>query len=644
MRTPYHFVVIVFLFFWFNLSIAQYAVGQKDYADKSGNGKIDTLQLIWNGKKVVVVDEDECFLHTWQAKGFEPEAQLNRAFSVGVEPPVVWNPLRAGWGSYIIVGDGDGDGVFNSNRDFYYRIVDLNHDRLPEIEYFGVAAGKENVIEMLVNLNGERDFKYLDFKNFLLANEQRFAPGKKLYCNVSGSGFFHNSRLDWPDLSIAWENPIAWYDFNHDGYTDMAMRITTLQQNKFVHEAEFAYVLNDDLGPDNWQSLDCQFTLVTYKAGPEPAVVHPGLAMDDFVDDIAVLAAPEYLRPLLGERFQKMAYSVEKIYLPLMDGYKLATDYSGWRGAWLLWDEDNDDTRWEEMFSRKEVAPPADWQAIADKIGDRVEVDSDFVGKGKYYVGPFDGKIHLYKANDSDWNVDYYGHYRQMIGQPMPGVPVPDGLLHDLIKYYDRDKNGFIDRIDYGSAAFGHEAETFKVERSVNLLDYADNENPHPDVAPLFDLRVKADNTHWKVSNWDGEPFEDWSGTSIYQGYQKVKVLYHKLCAAQWHEARMLYDTAVYLGLNTSQSLSECAAAKELDEQEKKELKDIRMLRGYDAITTATSLWQKHHHGYWLKEKVLLDILDQVDEQTAAEVRRLYYTDRISELCVFLMNCFTAIP
>ena len=98
----------------------------------------------------------------------------------------------------------------------------------------------------------------------------------------------------------------------------------------------------------------------------------------------------------------------------------------------------------------------------------------------------------------------------------------------------------------------------------------------------------------------------------------------------------MMYDTAVYLGLNKSEFLPECTAPAHLEKQRKGLVGDIRVLRGYASLTDACSLREKYHFGYWLKEKVLLDILEAVGEKTAFEVMRLYYTKRIAELCGML--------
>jgi hypothetical protein len=609
------------------------------YEDLSGDGTVDTLHTLWNQKRVVVVDEGSDFLPRWQAASLDPAETLTEAFSAGAEPPVVWNPLRANWGSYLLLADNDGDGEFSGKADFYYRIVDLNQDGSPDLEYFCANT----VVETMVNLNGERDFKHLNFAGFGYGNEHGYAEGGRYFQNVHGSGFFLNTRIHWGDVSLAWETPIAWYDFNHDGFTEMVMRIADegypthdLQgQSARAHEAEFAFELNGELSREKWHSLDCQLTYTAYWT--------PGLSLTNFVDDIVALPAPAYARKFFGPGWEQMAREDRRFYLPYLDGYKIATDFDGWIGTWWLFDEDNDDNRWEEMFARNDKY--SDTRIFSDKLGDRVEHDTDFDGKGQLYIGAFDGRIHLYRADEADWNVDYYGHFKGAIDRssawgattdegPEPGK----GLLHDLVRYHDTDGNGFIDRIEYGLAEYGNVQQTWRVNRTVNLLTFANSEHPHPDVQPLFNLRVDTPMNGWKISNWDGEPILDWSDTAPYEAYRKLKKIYEQLCARQWLEARMLYDTAVSLGLNVSEHSEECAVPPQLSNEEKAGITDVRVLRGYASLTAAAGLREKYHHGYWLKEKVLLDLLDAVEPERKAAIQKLFYTGRIPDLCKELQH------
>ncbi len=603
------------------------------YMDLSGDGKVNAVRLTWNGKDVLLIDEDGRFLWRWARDGIDAAQALTKAFVPGAEPPVTWSPLRAGWGTYMLLADVDGDGQFAGRADFYYRAVDVNHDGMPEFEYFNAST----IVELDVNVNGERHFKYLDFLNFSYPDEQRYGKGGRYYQNVHGSGFFHNTRVNWRDISLAWETPIAWYDFNNDGFAEMVMRITDegypsheLDQGQSggAQEAEFAFELNGELNRDKWHSLDFQLTYTAYK--------NPGLPLKPYTDDIKSILPPDYARKYFGKGWEQFASVSKRVMMPYIDGYKIATDFTGWTSIFLLWDEDNDDNRWEQMFGRQEVSNGG----FADKLGDRIEIDSKFRGKGQLYIGAFDGKIHLFGADKTEWPIDYYGHYKGSTDriQTNEGPKPPVGVLHDIAHYYDTDKNGFIDRIEYGTAEYGREKETWKLTRVVNLFDFADKENPHPDVQPLFDLKVDSRMTGWKLSTWDGTPIRDWTDTAPYDAYRKIKAVYERVCASQWQEARMLYDTAVYLGLNKSENLDECAVPPKLTKEQKLSVKDVQVLRGYASLTDAVGLREKYNDGYWLKEKVLTDIMDGIEPEMTGRIQKLYYTGRISELCSTLIR------
>ena len=608
------------------------------FNDLNGDGIPDALVTTWNGKTVVFLSDTGKL--PWP-RDKEPEDwsdYFNGAFNVGRNPPVVWNPIRAGWGTYTLLVDNDGDGKIGA-ADFYYRSMDINGDGMPEMIVFNASG----VVEVVVNVNGERDFKNLDWSTFTYGEEQTYTGHSRYVQNVHGSGFFVNTRIAYDDLSLAWETPIAWYDFDHDGFSEMVMRIADVGRFKDgivwqdsiaenfgqtggAHEAEFAFELNGELCQDRWHSLDFQLTLCAYG--------EPGLPLRPYADDMKILGIPDSGRELLSTECRKLTDVTRRIHLPFVDGYKIATDYAKWTSAWIIWDEDNDDNRWEEMFSRYE----RDWHAYADRIGDRVEIDSTFKGKGRLYIGAFDGRIHLHGADKAEWTVDYYAHYKGAVDrkETPEGPEPPEGLLHDVVRYHDTTGNGFIDRIEYGTAEYGREEATWKVERTVNLLEFADDQMPQPDVQPLFDLKVDAPATGWKVSTWDGNPIEDWAGTAPYEAYRKLKTIYEGLCARQWVDARMLYDTALYLGLGKSERLPECTAPVHLEKEHKGSVRDIRVLRGYATLTDACSLREKYHFGYWLKEKVFMDILEAVDGQTTREARKLYYTRRIPELCGLL--------
>ena len=176
-------------------------------------------------------------------------------------------------------------------------------------------------------------------------------------------------------------------------------------------------------------------------------------------------------------------------------------------------DEDEDDTRWEEMFSRYE---PEVFR-LSDRIGDRHERDTHFKGQGQLYISKFDRRIHLWHADFAVWDVDplawYKGeevYFSTVTNRPDDGPQPPVGLRYPRVRYKDTNGNGFIDRIEYltveYTGKFGNEGVTEKLDRVVSLLDYADETLPHPDVCLRTDPRVDAPLSGWSLAKWDGRP------------------------------------------------------------------------------------------------------------------------------------------
>jgi hypothetical protein len=310
--------------------------------------------------------------------------------------------------------------------------------------------------------------------------------------------------------------------------------------------------------------------------------------------------------------------------------------YPNWEAAWLLFDEDDDDCRWEEMFSIHEDGSfgGQDLRYFADKIGDRWEMDSDFSGCGKLYVGKFDGRIHLYGAEKGEWRIDYYSLFKYIYDEPPFGPVPPEGLRYDRVRYFDTDGNGFIDRIEYSAVEFGREDTTEEIRHVVDLRRFGDD----ADVCDVIDPRVDAPLTGWKFSVWDGRPLslEEINAGSCGRAYAKMKELYRQVADQMWARAIRLFEAARSTGLTAREGDSECAVGPEWIERPAEErlgIQDITMRQGYAGLTAAKTLREKYHRGYWLREKVFTDILWQASETERETLCRLYYTGRIDELC-----------
>jgi hypothetical protein len=620
------------------------------YNDLNRDSKPDTLITTWNGRTMAFVSDNGALPWPTEHESRDWDDYFNEAFSVGEEPPVTWNPMRSGWGGYTILVDRDQSGRFDDPGDWYYKVLDLNHDGDPDGEFYHAYPGQNLCSKLHINLNGEREMSYLDWEKFGYGYENRSLDGGKYVMNVHGNGFFLNAYTHEVQTGI--ENPLAWYDFNGDGFNNMSMRNSSANRDESrtrhfsrFEQIEISFELNGNTGPERWHSLDMQMTFVgdqRFRAEKTPGADRP-LEYAHYIDRIpgmTGLKAAEFL----SENKRRTRLEEIRRFMPYLDGYRIATDYDGWLSVWLQFDEDGDDTRWEEMFSRYEP----EVFVLSDRIGDRYERDSRFLGRGKLYVGKFDRRIHLFHADFAAWDIDALAWYKgeeayfaMVSNRPDDGPQPPVGLRYPRVRYTDTDGNGFIDRVEYltveYTGEFGTEEPTERVERSVLLLDYADDDLPHPDVCDLVDPRVTTPMTGWSIAKWDGEPLQpaDFEGTPVKAGFDKMSALYDEACNLMWSDAQQLHQVAVKVGLNRSQELDRESTPRP-SRAELNELRQLNIPQGYSLHLTGNTRREKYHNGYWLREKVFADIVahSALDRNT---LEQLYYTGKIEELCEYVL-------
>jgi len=615
--------------------------------DLTGNGRPDLVRTTWRGMPVILISDDGRFPWPREGENRDWDGFLSDAFDLGEGRPRTWNEARAGWGSYTILVDKDADGTFDGPGDFYYKAIDVDGDGRPEAEFIvppGVGGGILRLEKLFICLNGSHVMDYLDWEQFTYADEQLYTGTGNYIHGVHGNGLFLNGRFgpQWGgDIRLSWENPIAFYDFDDDGCTDLVIRAADapVPWHKWqdpdrpvdgrLEEFEVAFDLDRAGGPETPSHLDMQITFTAYERG--------GLPYKGYEQEVPGLGGlPE--ADFLFAATPQMRHETRRCFLPYFDGYKIGTEYDDWEAVWLLFDEDNDDNRWEEMFSPYED----DWHVFADHIGDRVEHDRANRGKGRLYVAPFDGKIHLYGAEDGEWRVDYYGLYKGAVDRkdtaegPMP----PEGLRYPLIRYADTDGDGFFDRIEYLTAEFGREETTAKVQRVVSLGELADGE-PFPDGLPIVEIRVDEPLTGQKLEDWDGKPVRN-IRTAARTAYERLCELFRRTTEESWSRARALYEAARRRGWNTSRDdpefspLPDCRwLAPErpmLTKQQLAGLDEIMVLGGYSRLLAPQTLMQKYRNAFWLKEKVFADVLSAAPPAAHIELQRLYYFGRFDEL------------
>ena len=617
------------------------------FYDLNGDGVMDTLAFSYLGHSAMFISDNGTL--PWGEEPFEGwEAYFKSAYYAG-EPKNPWNEERAAWGSYTLLIDKDDCGRFDSLGDFCYRAFDLNGDGAPEAEYYHLFPGEDwcpYSNKFVVNLNGERDLSYLDFLSLTYPDEQLYDAGGKYRMNVHGSGFFVNSYSAYPETS--WEAPIAWYDFDFDGKTDMVMRVGDTAHNEMIasgglrngethysgkaSEFELAFELNGNTSDERWHSLDLALSFYHYGA--------PALDYTQYTDTLPCFLPLKGSEPFYGALLDTRCRMTRQ-YLPYLDGVKIGLSHKGWEACFLCFDEDDDDCRWEEMFSNHEGnGEKADflWTRFSDHLGDRTEKDPDCAGEGKLYISPIDGKIHLYRAKHAWWEIDYLALYKGSKDHPFhtEGPLPPEGLRYDRVRYFDTDGNGFIDTVRYERVVYGHEEETPVLLREIRLADYAEESCPHPDEAPLFDPCPDVPESGFLLEIWNGEPFvqSDFAGSPAKVCYDRIKELYEQVCANMRHSARLLYDCAVRHGLNVSEGM-DADLRTEYSREELLSMKEYCVPKGYSRHLSGGTLREQYHNGFWLREKVFADLCacDMLDRFT---LEKYYYTARYAELCSYI--------
>ena len=628
--------------------VTRHPVLRWGYNDLNRDARPDTLVTIWNERTIAVVSDDGTLPWSPEEEGRDWNAYFNEAFNVGQDPPQTWNTLRSGWGGYTIFVDSDQSGRFDDRADWYYKALDLNGDGDPDGEFYH-AYPEVDCSKTHINLSGERGMSVLNWKDFAYGYENRSTDGGKYVMNVHGNGFFLNAYA--PEVQTGIENPLAWYDFDGDGFNNMSTRYSSASVDRAkrrhvsrYEQVEIAFELNGNTSKRRWHSLDLQLTFVGDQRFRQQrdATFTGGLEYGHFVDRIPGVEGLKDAE-FLSEKKRVSRLEVVRRYMPYMDGYRIATDDRNWLSVWLQFDEDEDDTRWEEMFSRYE---PEVFR-LSDRIGDRHERDSQFKGQGRLYISKFDRRIHLLHADFAVWDVDplawYKGeevYFSTVTNRPDDGPQPPVGMRYPRVRYKDTNGNGFIDRIEYltveYTGKFGNEAVTEKLGRVVSLLGYADDALPHPDVCPLTDPRVDTPLSGWSLAKWDGRPLRpaDFAGTPVKAGYDKMSRLYATAAAQMWRDAQQLYRLAKALGLNRSEKLDRAGIPRPSVEDRLK-LKQLNIPEGYSRHLAGNTRREQYHNGYWLREKVFADLLKYAGLDRGT-LEKYYYTGRIDALCEYV--------
>ena len=522
-------------------------------ADLDGDGKPDTLERWWNGKRVRWLDENRDLLP---------------------------DDTRGDLTGDTLQVDLDNDGRFDSDADIHIRWVDRDGDGVADLQVFAHNApwkpGRQNSRwpggHWMLFLNpdvrgvlGWMDWAAFDFDCWGYSGACNWLP------NYHHGDFLkiHAPPHALRDPRLNWENPFSFLDLDGDGAPEMNFRWCApfnpspdgfMDISNRYHEAYVTFDLDNDSGRGN--EVDYDFTL--YATGgltsfPYDGWTHPlpGHRGDPRFD------------PCFGHNEWRRVESVA--FIP-RDQQWNAFFTNGMTGMWFVYDEDDDDHRWErvEMLYPvdRETGRPADpWSLLrwpksrgpgadtnapsglcghrqSDSLGDRGEFDEDNSGGGKLYIAPFDRKLHLHGAEWGAWTVDREAKFHG--GWKTPSPTPAATRVQEVVRYTDTDRNGFLDRVE-----FDYDGDR-TIDLVVNLLDWKSDANPAPDAGEILDTHAL--------------------------GWRGLHDRFRTLAEQSWQEALLFHRAAWRRGLCDTET---------------------------DRLACATTPEEKHQHAYWLKETLL---------------------------------------
>ncbi len=548
--------------------------------DVDRDGQPDILETWWNGKRVRWFNEDG---------------------------KMKWSDVRGDMVGDALQIDRDGDGYYDGPGDLNIKWCDDDADGRPDVECFAANPADDaksthaGLSHWMVFIDVAHTGKlgYIDWTTFEFGRSNWRVPPTTYpwqpqpapnFSDYTGSSVFLKQHLPaWmsTDPRYNWENPFAFYDTDGDGCTEMSIRLldTTHKDGDkeaysgFANEAMGGIDLDNDSQKGNEFDYDMSYRFFSAADGSH------GDRIDyrKYHDKHPRIKAPQWVIDGHYFRFDNWRKIDEFIYVP-HDKCFDEMWHTNWGSCWMTFDEDDDDHRWERVELQYPTSDPYGverWgkgshegkalggHSQADILGDRGEWDQDNSGHGKLYVGSWDQKLHLFGAESGAWTVDEQAKYWG--SSPVLGnsSPLNAPRVGELVQYKDTDDNGYFDQI-----TFDYDGDR-KVDLTINLLDYATKDNPHPDVQALYDPA----NLKW----------------------QGLHELYGKISLSSFEEALMLYRAAWKKGLTTSE---------------------------IDNLSFASSTGERYDHGYFLKDKIfrILDKKLANDRVKQGELRRCYFT------------------
>ncbi len=485
-----------------------------------------------------------------------------------------WTDTEGDTDNDCLMVDRDKDGRFGSYNDLVIDWNDTNNDGKADMQVVVDYVAKDNKSAWgpghymwVLDTDVDNIFNYIDWNTFQLRcwvhnGQSDFFEdyhGKSMFLKM------HTTTDKMNDVRLNWENPFLFYDPDHDGLTEMAIRLcdsppivndrtlpNTPENMKLSGNIDWAS-LSFDLDNDNavQNEFDLDMT-IHFRGGGFNYMdqVHP-------FNNMRGLPAADTM--FMDPRWRQIS---ELIYPDHQSAWDLVFNRGKWKSVYFTFDEDDDCNRWErvELYEPKNMFAIGarkggiDNNAQADASGDRGEWDMDNSGKGNLYVGKFDGRIHLYGAEWGCWRIDQNAFSYQGFGGLYDGYGSGrlqvEPKVFSTLKYSDTDNNGFLDEISYdldGDTIFEHTVSLKKLgiddrNKVINTaaMSYKD----------LVSLNTEVSDHMWKNA-LDACAIAEKAGINLswYSLMRNPKSTQQKYSYGYWLQL-YLYHDLMELGLN----------------------------------------------------------------------------------------------
>lgn len=534
--------------------------------DIDNDGDIDIIERWWNGKR---------------ARWFDENDDMRSSDEFG---DVVDDSVQI---------DLDGDGIYDGTCDMSIDWADNDKDGRADLQIIAINPngtqkqlwGGSSHYMIFVDTDKDGVLGYIDWQKFDLAC-WRYTGGCNFSPDYNGDSIFlkiHVPPYALNDARLNWENPFAFFDVDKDGCTEMAVRLVDMAVQKgniyeFTGKIGEAYITYDiDNDSQRGNEFDFDMSLKFFNGSFD---------YRHMKNKYPAMKAPQWVLPY----FQHTNWRVidELIYVPHDKCYDAAWQ-NCWGSCYFTFDEDDDDHRWERVelylpgnpysFCRSMWNRTSECNSIcrhvqSDSLGDRGEWDTDNSGKGRFYIGNWDKKLHLHGAEAGAWSVDSKAQYwgGTPIGTPAASSAKQASAADEIVLYKDTDNDGYFDEISYDYN--GDE----KTDLKISLAELE-----------ISDLLKKGELFDPAQLKWEG-----------------LHSVFCKIANDSWQDALMLYRAVWKRGL----------ATQELEN-----------------LAVASSVWEKYHNGYWLKEKIFRMLDGRLEGEQKRHLHKAYFSGDISSLC-----------